>query len=138
MKITESQLRRIIREELRRQTHEETDINESFLDTVTGAAKKVKGKLTGTSDPAEMALKSIESNKSIVNSIFAVYGPNRALGPRGAKNAIRSHFVTSRTKRDALGQVLDSYGIEQSSESEEFLIDDILELMKKMDKERLS
>lgn len=138
MKITESQLRRIIREELRRQALEEADLHESFLDTVTGAAKKMKGKLTGAAGAADKALKGIKSNDSISSGIFSVYGPNRTRGEDGAKNAIRSHFVTSRTKGDALGKLLNTHGIEQSSEAEGLLLSDVLELMKDMDKARLS
>lgn len=101
-------------------------VRESLLDTVKGA-------FTGTNKLVDALYKMIDKNFSLKNAMYEDYLVKRSK----PESAIKSHMATFRKKFDELFAAV-GISEEQKPEVEKLLIPKLIELMKEMDKTRIS
>jgi hypothetical protein len=93
----------------------------------------VKGTFTGANKLVDALYKSIDKSFPLKNAMYEDYMVNR----NRPEAAIRSHMVTFRKKFDELFAAA-GVSEKQKPEVEKLLIPKLLELMKEMDKTRIS
>lgn len=101
-------------------------VRESLLDTVKGA-------FTGANKLVDALYKMIDKNFSLKNAMYEDYLVKRSK----PESAIKSHMATFRKKFDELFAAV-GISEEQKPEVEKLLIPKLIELMKEMDKTRIS